>query len=389
MTDTSSTRTKTILIDVLATVGILFWFGKAFIAVTPIPLQDDLMLKLAVSVTMLIQIVRGLIGQTSMAMPTWLRLDRLDKRFVADSTVVVLTVFGILEAALRGRIDFQSQAYKVVFDSLLAAQFIAGLWLFVLSLKRTNTNLKVALAGSLLFLFIFLSPILLVGGIAYALYQYLHLEGSRDSEMLAAAAIMPLAISVFMLSFKDRRNRWKNTKAVIITQLVALPVVPLCFLALRAFWPPQLSPMLFPVPFVLVPMAVLMVVRVFSRKEPWLVKEMVETLESEVRVAKSTAAVVPDVDSKLKEIENELAKNRLKLRTPEDHIDRGDACWKLGDLQAELSKSNDAEESYNHAVESFNDALRIDPANRVAIANKFKTVEALGQLKRQRPSADS
>lgn len=190
-----------------------------------------------------------------------------------------------------------------------------------------------------------------------------------------------------MLFFKDRRDRGKNTIAVIWTQILALPAVPLCFFALRAFWPQQISVMLFPVILLAPVMLVMVPVHLFGRKRAWLVKEKLEILKQEMTVdSDPSRSKTQDRESRMAEIRRELAENRLNLKTANDHIDRGDAFWKLGDLYSELSKLDDAEESYDCAVNSYNDALQIDPDNRTAIANKFKMVEAVSELKRRRHS---
>jgi tetratricopeptide (TPR) repeat protein len=116
-----------------------------------------------------------------------------------------------------------------------------------------------------------------------------------------------------------------------------------------------------------------------TRRKAWRVKEKVE----ELTLAAPRSNLLT-VQAKIKRILVDLSPERLTLRSAADHIDRADAFWKLGDLQMELMQFVDSESCYRAAIDAYNDALKLEPNNRIAISNKFNTVECLNQLARRR-----
>ncbi len=135
-----------------------------------------------------------------------------------------------------------------------------------------------------------------------------------------------------------------------------------------------------PVLLVLLLFLILVPVQYLStRRKAWRAKEKVVEL---VQTAPRTNLL--KVQAKIKLILEDLSPGRLTLKNASDHIDRADAFWKLGDLELELMQFVDSEFCYRAAIDSYNDALRLEPGNRIAISNKFNTVECLNVLERRR-----
>ena len=378
-------RGKSAILNALILIGVLLWFGRGAFPLMNVPKQECILVNLAFSISMLIQIVRGLLWHLhTRSLPAWFVLSRLDKGFFADSTIVVLVVLAILELAVRGALDVSlKHPFDGVFNGLAVAQLVLGSCLFVLCLKRTNKNLGIPLLGSLVFMLVFASPLLLAAGVAYSMYRLLDIQSERDMEALLISASVPLVVAVISSRLRDKRDRLKNTSGTISFQIYALPAIPLCYFSLRAFWPQQVSLLVFP--FVLLALSVLIMLPfVFGRQRPWLVKEKVEGLQLEVKADQNASSRIIERESQMADIRRQLASNRLALKRAADHIDRADAYWKLGDLFGEFGKYDEAKESYNSAVGAYNDALALEPDNRIAIANKFNTVEALNTLERRR-----
>jgi hypothetical protein len=368
-----------LVINILAGTGVLLYitlFCGNYLAP-----QDDLLKRLAMSITMLLQVVRGLLFQLNLKIvPTWAVLTKWDRRLIADTTVLFLAVWCVLEITMRNSVTGKTDLPIIAL--LLDVAMVLGAWLTVLNLKKSTGGLGIPLLATLVFMAVFLAPPFLAAGLAYGLYHYLHVQGQRDVEILVVSATAPLLIAVVRLMFEDKRDRSKNTMTVIWTQVMTLPAVPICFFILKAYWPEQISAMWLPA----IILVLITIPSLFSRRtRPWLVKEKIEILERELsnKIASVPRHSQEEVQSKVAEIRQELATAFLQLKKPEDHIDRGDAFQKLGDLELELSGFERAETNYNEAIHAYNRALEMDPNNQPAIAHKFKTVESLGELKRR------
>ncbi|MBS1954873.1 MAG: hypothetical protein JST89_11845 [Cyanobacteria bacterium SZAS-4] len=90
------------------------------------------------------------------------------------------------------------------------------------------------------------------------------------------------------------------------------------------------------------------------------------------------------VQATAKSILQELVSENLVLENAADHNERAHAYRLLGDLRVKQMNFADAEKHYQAAIDSYNDALNLEADNRTAISNKFKTVEAMEELKRTR-----
>lgn len=343
----------------------------------------DLTLKnLAFSLLVLIQVMRGLAWHLGFTrLPQWLLLSKMDRRFGADCTVVFLVLMLVLELTCRSHLDPNITAIDphIVYP-LVAVQVVLGIWLLVLSFKASFGKSPVGLAAVGIFSLIFLSPIFLAGGLAFGLAKYFDLRAQRELETLTVAAIMPLMISVGLLAYRDKRDRGKNTLGVIITQFAALPAIPLFYLILKNFWPANISVMLCPV----AGLVLLTIPRLLERRiRPWLVKERAEALLAQLSREQALAASPgPEIEADLAGIVADLVPARLRLKVAEDHVDRADALWKLGEAQVLLGRYEAAENAYHEAVHAYNKAIELEPGNHRAQTNKFKTVEALSVAQR-------
>jgi|GEM_PF-6980920 len=374
-------------VNTLALIGamlyLLFQCGGPFLKVTPV----DLTLKnMAFSLMTLIQIVRGLAWQLKWPIPDWLLLKKMDRRFGADSTVVFICLFVILELTCRAHLDPSTEVMDPhIAYPLIAVELVLGLWLCCLTMPKGSaiTVGGSALAGTVLLIvamMVFCLPIFCAAGVAYGTYRFFDLHGQREIESLAAAAIVPFLAAAVVLALKDKRDRLKNTTGVIVTQFVALPAIPLVYLLIKSFWPANISPMLFPVAI----MIIIALPRLLARRtSPWLVKERVMTLEAQFTLDKELArSPGTEIEAELADIAYSLKESRLKLKCAADQVDRADALWKLGDLNVILARYDMAETNYQEAIIVYNKAMEMEPENRLARANKFKTVDALSYVQR-------
>lgn len=115
------------------------------------------------------------------------------------------------------------------------------------------------------------------------------------------------------------------------------------------------------------------------RRRPLRAKERVLKL---LRTA-STRNLI-EVQADVKSILQELGSKNLVLENASDHNERAHAYRLLGDLRMQQMNFVDAEKNYQAAVDCYNDALKLEADNRIAISNKFKTVESMEELKRMR-----
>ncbi len=90
------------------------------------------------------------------------------------------------------------------------------------------------------------------------------------------------------------------------------------------------------------------------------------------------------VQADVKSILQELVSKNLVLENATDHNERAHAYRLLGDLRVKQMNFGDAEKHYQAAIDCYNDALKLEADNRIAIASKFKTVESMEELKRTR-----
>jgi len=373
------------LTNVLAATGlILYLFLQCSRSLIHFARIDDIIIGLTYSITMTFQIIRGLLFYINAKLPQWFLLSRFDKRLAADTTVLYLLVLALLEFFCRHLIASHEKIVTIVASELLALYFFLGATLFIISLKRSTSSIGMALAATLIFMFIFLSPLLVVAAMLYSLYHFMHLTSTREIESLSVSALIPLLVAVLILAFNDKRNRSKNTQNVIITQFCAIPFVPLCFFAMRAFWPENLSPMVLPLAIMAPLLLVNIPRRIFGKTEPWLVKEKLEILQQEMALDQQIASSANQSRAEqLATIRQELTGNKLILKKAADHLDRADAFMKLGQLQERLENFSDAELSYNDAVASYNQVLLFEPDHTEIVGRKFKTVEAISQLRRR------
>ncbi len=371
-----------LVINALTLLGVILYFVLRCFPGLPLPGPELIIKELAFNLLYIVQIGRGLVTLLKPdLLPGWLLLKKMDRRFCADSTVVYILLVLVLELTCRGSIPAGAKFLDpAIYWPLFSAEAALGVWLLVVSTKKNSANLGLGLLAILLVTVVFLSPMLLACGIAFAIYKITGMNSARDYEILAVAAVMPLIISSCILCLKDHRDRLKNTKRVIINQFMVLPAIPLFYFLLRSFWPDKISVMIFPI----VILAIISVPTLFARRErAWLVKERVEGILAKVALGKALLTrPTAEIETDILSVRSDLAEKRLVLKQPEDHIDRADAFWKLGDLQVNMSRLDEAEDSYNEAVKTYNRVLEMDHDNRTAIAHKFKTVEALSVAQR-------
>ena len=123
--------------------------------------------------------------------------------------------------------------------------------------------------------------------------------------------------------------------------------------------------------------------RIFGKTEPWLIKEKLEILQQEMLFDKDIASDPNRMRAlQLSAIRLELSGNKLVLKKAADHLDRADASMLLGQLQEQFEKYSDAELSYNDAIAAYNQVLAMEPEHPEIVGRKFKTVEALAQVRR-------
>jgi len=371
-----------LVINALTLLGAILYFVLRCFPGLPLAGPDLIIKELAFYLLFIVQLARGLITQLRPAwLPRLLLLTRMDRRLCADCTVTFIVLFFVLELTVRGSIAPGAKLLDPTLNwTLFAVQSLLTLWLLLVCSKKNSANPGAALLAVSIMSLVFLSPILIACLIAFVIYKFTGMHTPRDYEILAAATVMPMMISVFILFLKDKRDRLKNTQRVIINQFVALPVIPLFYFLLRSFWPEGVSVMIVPI----IPLLLITVPTLLARRErPWLVKERVEGLLARTAQNKELLALpTAEMETDILAIKSDLAEKRLILRQADDHIDRADAFWKLGDLQVNMSRLDDAQDSYNEAVKTYNRALEMDQGNQTALAHKFKTVEALSVAQR-------
>ncbi len=376
-----------VLVDVLAGLGMALYFALQLVDVSVhfLPKTDSILKDLAFSAMMVTQILRGLLWHLDIKLkPSWLLLSKMDKRMAADTTVVFLLWWLFLEVALHSQPQLKEFS-KLALTALSIIQLVFGAWLMVLSFKKISLNTGTSVIIILIGMAIFLAPLWLVADIGFSIYKFSHFNDQRDLECLITAAIVPLFASVLILSLNDQRDRAKNTLGVIKSQLFALPFYPLCFLGLRYFWPENVSLSYFQIALCLLLVPLFLCPR---GKRAWLIKEKVEILQQSVSLKRAVTQVVPgQFDDELRQIHKELADKKLILKIDLDHLDRADALKKLAELEENLEKSSDAEQTYEECIKSYNRVLELNPSNQAAIGSKFKAVEAHSELRRRR--ADS
>jgi hypothetical protein len=379
---------KRFLENILVTTGILIWLARLAIPAANLDHQTVNLINLAFSLTISTQIARGLLWQLNPNIsPGWLCLSKLNKSTLANSTFVFLGIQAMLFATSHGLVHLSENTFRQISTVLFALQVLMGAALFALSFRKAGTSPFVAVIAILGISIVFCSPLLMAGALAFAMYSYMHLNTQRDIEMLLIAATMPLLISAIRVVLTDKRDRIENTKGVLITQMITLPVVPLCYFGLREFWPVAVNLWMFPLILTVLIAAFIVPKIVFGKKRPWLVKEQVQILEAEMELnnvlsfAKKEEKI--ERSERIKAIKCELENGNLQLNTEFDNIDHADAFWKLGTLQIQDGQLAEAKISYKQAIDSYNKALINNPKNGIAQKNKFKTVESLNDLERQ------
>lgn len=221
------------------------------------------------------------------------------------------------------------------------------------------------------------APCLAIAGAYFMATIVYPVEEAPDIERLLAAILIASLVSFSFSMFRDNRSLILNMKSTINYQIATLPAIPLIFCLLSQYWPKSIDLLFLDIALAIGFLAPIIYWRTIPR--PWRVKEAAAEL---IRAAPTSD--LRKVQAEVKTILQQLTAKNLMLKDATDHNDRADTYRLLADLQVKQMQFIDAEKNYHAAVDSYNDALKIDADNRISISNKFNTVEAIKELKRTR-----
>jgi tetratricopeptide (TPR) repeat protein len=91
-----------------------------------------------------------------------------------------------------------------------------------------------------------------------------------------------------------------------------------------------------------------------------------------------------EVQAEVRAILADLVSKNLVLKDAADHNDRAHAYRLLGDLHRLQMNFIESEKNYRAAVDCYNDALKLEADNQIAISSKFNTVESINEIERSR-----
>lgn len=375
-------KLKLLLIDVLFWLGVFLWFSMQMLntAFHILSKPDTAIMQLAIGITLLTQIIRGLLFHLDVHIkPDWFRLAKFNKRTIADTTVVFLLFWLVMFLSLHNNPQIMEFS-KTTMSAILAAQLALGLWLQILSLRKSSKESGISIPIIIVLMLIFLAPLWLVADIGFSIYKFGHFTDVRDLECLITAAVVPMFFSVLILCLNDQRDRVKNTNAVIKSQILALPLYPLCFLALKYLWPANLN-----LSYLSIGLVVCMglVVVCDRRKRAWLVKEKVGFLFLEIYRSAETGKIDANkYEPQLLELHKSLAEEKLTLKNELDHLDRANALMNLAAVELVLKKEAVAVQTLDEYIKAYNKVLELNPKNQEALQNKFKAVDSQTEAQR-------
>ncbi len=363
------------MINFLAGLGLIIflcdWLIGPFVQLPPQVAAAD---SLAVLGAAILQTARGLAYCLQFEfVPKWFLLKRFDRKSAADSTVVFLLLFGVFSLALENRFDAYSEHSRQIKSVLATIAVFLFVWLSVLAARRSKVPSSIFPA----LVFAILAPCAAICGVHYMTSAYFHVVDAHDVGVLIASSFIAVLVSFSLIVFFDKRDVSKNLGRVIINQLVALPAIPLCYMVLQLVLPKNVNPFVVVVGLVICLVGPLAYWR--TRRRPWRIKAKVDEL-----VWSAPTRNLLELQAGIKNVLEELLSEKLILKDALDHNDRADCYRLLGELQTNLMQFYDAEKNYRAAIDCYNDALRLEPDNQIAISNKFKTVEAISDLQRTR-----
>lgn len=362
------------IVNFLVVLGAVLYLSYSFSDLLHLPSRVVSIAHLAFDATVLLQILRGLAYHLNVKfIPQSLMLKGMDRKFVADTTVVLIIWFCILSSALPGNFESVVQNTKQISNVVLGFVLVLGSWLFRLSLLRSKIPTPVFVIVTLMML----TPCLAIAGSYYATAAFFKVTGDRDVEMLFVAVLIPALASFSAFVFHDNRDVLLNLKSMIIYMFVTLPAIPLCYMLLQLILPQNVNPL-----FLAAAVAICFVAPVTywrTRRRPWRARERAAEL---LRTAPTRD--LREVQAEVQAILQELVSKNLVVRDAIDHIDRAHTYKLLGDLQVKLMQFIDAEKNYQAAVDGYNDALKLEADNQTAISSKFHTVESIREIQRTR-----
>lgn len=237
------------------------------------------------------------------------------------------------------------------------------------------------------FVALYLSPLFIAVGLAFAILSSFHLHEKKDIIFLAISAAVPTILSSALRRFQDKRDRIKNISQTINTQLLALPLVPITFFLLEQCFPGQQdpAPFVFCIQFFII--GTLIANFLPEQKKPWLIKEKLETLRSELMKQEKKDSIIPSysLTPKLKQelmlLRQEISKLAIVAKNASDYIDKGDMYKELGHLELLSANYPEAEKNYVNAIEAYDDALSLELENTAAKTSKSDSIERLNQVR--------
>ncbi|MBC7999196.1 MAG: hypothetical protein IAF58_14700 [Leptolyngbya sp.] len=352
---------------------ILACWGDSLLHLTP---GARSLMVLAMLIALTVQLSRGLLGFLNVPnIPTWLPICKLNSdRLLAECLLMMLVLWLLASISIHGDADF-----KPFYGPICIIDLSLGLALAALGIKRMWSGGDIA---SLKFAAIFLAPMTMAAGLAFGMYQMLHLRGYLDVALLAISALIPLIVAAIRRSIKDERDWLKNIYGVIWTQVAALPLVPVSFFLLKLCWPKQIDGTVLMIGLLVLPV-VLGLLPKRNKKKPWMIKEKLQILRWQIHKQKDgqPGTLTPELEQELLQVRQELAALNLVSNDFRDHVDKADTYRELGHVECGLHNYQEAEKNFVNAVETYDDALRLAPNDTVAKSNRAGVIVKLGALR--------